>query len=140
MANVTFDLTTVSDEQLVLFSNMFPEEVLAEIERRSTFETMDEGLTALAAAQLHLETLVSNHGKSSIVQALRQHGVTNTINKVLATARRLGFNFELPELSELPNLTDLSVIGEEDAGVVDSQVGFVDPSAPVVLNVTTQQM
>lgn len=96
--NIEIDLTSLSDEQLTAMALIDPSAVKVERERRFAFDSLEEGLTALAQAYVQLSTLLDNKRNTEGTKAVKMTGIVETCERLLATARRFGVPYELPSV------------------------------------------
>lgn len=90
---VEIDLSTLDDIQLAALHSAYPDLVREEYQRRNTFETLEEGLTALRQAVIDLRQATDGLKATAATRALRDSQIIEIAEKLIGTARyREGMN------------------------------------------------
>lgn len=95
---VKIDLSRLDEAQLALMMAITPEEVRQERFRRAAFPDMSEAMTALAKLHFEIETFISRTKRTAAVQELEKIGVTDLLQRILATATVKDIPYNRPAL------------------------------------------
>lgn len=95
------DLSTLSNEKLLLLREFAPQDVEKELTRREAFETLSEAFTSLAEAALELENYLESKRQTPAVRDIKKLDVVRTIRRALATAQIQGIPFDYPEIETI---------------------------------------
>jgi hypothetical protein len=105
------DLTTLSQEQLLALAVTIPqlgEAVNEELDCRTAYFSMAEGLHHLAVVVARVEAFLKDTRHTESVRAFITMGVPEILKRVLVTARVEGVTYEPPTLDEVMQKTSLN--------------------------------
>lgn len=96
MSEITLNLATLNEDQLAALSLVSPEAVAAERERRFRYPTIEEALGAFESTHLHLSAVLSGYKGTPAVKAVQETGIIKTGERMMATLRAEGIQWEKP--------------------------------------------
>lgn len=98
MTSVNIDLSTCSDEQLMMLQQVCPDDVKAERERRNAYATLEDGLNDLVQAGFELEQFLESVKNTAATRAVKDTNVVQIIQRLVARARIENYRIKKPEL------------------------------------------
>jgi hypothetical protein len=98
MSELRIDLSTTSDEQLVVLATIYPAEVAEERAKRLAYASYPDLFTALAQLEVDMLKVIESMRQTPAIKAVRGTGVVETLQRCVATAKSLKVPYDRPRL------------------------------------------
>ena len=95
---VEVELTKLSEDELDFFAQINPDAVRQERDRRNAYSSIDQGLSELAQASFELQQFYDNSKKTAATRAIKDTGILEVVQKLLAWGRANEVNIKTPEV------------------------------------------
>lgn len=82
---ISIDLSKLDDSQLSVMSMVCPDEVRAELKRRSAFPDLKTGFTELEKAVFDLRSVVDSVKQTAATRAVKDSGIITVAERLLIT-------------------------------------------------------